>query len=110
MSMPMPERPASGLDQLERADAQAASALRINSEAIAILQSGPESTGSAFLGMALLESRSALQELRLALATVKALWAEGEKAGRAKERAEIEAEQERRRARMRLARRTGAAR
>lgn len=110
MSMPMPEPSASGLDQLERAEAQAASAVRITTAALGILQSGPESTGSAFLGMALLESRSALQELRLALATVKALWAEGMEIGRAEKQAEIDAEQGRRRARMRLARRSITAR
>jgi hypothetical protein len=108
--MPVPEPPASGLDLIEAAESQAATAGRLSSEAISILQSGPQDTASAFLGMALLEHRDAVHELWLALRSAKALVQEGVEIGRAMERSAVTAEAERRRARVRLARRPVTAR
>lgn len=91
-TMPVSEPPASVPDLIETAGSHARTAVRLASEALGILESGPPGTASAFMGMALLEFRDALLGVQLELSSARALVEIGEEIRAAKDRARTAAE------------------
>jgi hypothetical protein len=84
----MPEQPSvHALDIITTAGERACEAGKLAAEAAELLGAGPLDTASAFLAMALLENRAALDRMKVSAAEWEALWDEGFAAGRALERA-----------------------
>lgn len=85
----MPEPPIRELIAAVGEIASAAGSLA--AEALAQLRAGPPGPAASLMALALLENRAAQDRARLTLLAAQALWEEGEAAGRAKERAALEA-------------------
>jgi hypothetical protein len=87
----MPEQPSRhALDIIAQAGEHASAAAKLAAEAAELLAAGPLDTAAAFLGMALLENRAALDRTQLDATAWEAIWREAFAAGRAAERAATE--------------------